>query len=127
VDLGDFLWTLVVIFFMVVYFMILFSVIGDLFRSKDLNGFSKTIWIFALLFLPLISLLVYVIARGDGMAERQIEAVGRAQEQQMAMAKQIVATDSSSAADQIHKAKELLDSGAISQAEYDAIKAKALA
>ncbi|HUW17189.1 MAG TPA: SHOCT domain-containing protein [Actinomycetes bacterium] len=126
-DLGDFLWTLVVIFFMVVYFMILFSVIGDLFRSKDLNGFSKTIWIFALLFLPLISLLVYVIARGDGMAERQIEAVGRAQEQQMAMAKQIVATDSSSAADQIHKAKELLDSGAISQAEYDAIKAKALA
>ncbi len=126
-DLGDFLWSLVVIFFMVIYFMMLFSVIGDLFRSKDLNGFSKVIWIIALLFLPLISLLVYMIVRGDGMADRAIAAAGRAQDQQMEMAKQIVATDSSSAADQIAQAKNLLDSGAISQAEYDALKAKALA
>ena len=126
-DLGDFLWSLVVIFFMVIYFMMLFSVIGDLFRSRDLNGFSKVIWIIALLFLPLLSLLVYMIVRGDGMADRAIAAAGRAQEQQLAAAQQIVAGQAVSAADQIAQAKSLLDSGAISQAEYDSIKAKALA
>lgn len=125
-DLGDFLWSLVVIFFMVIYFMMLFSVIGDLFRSKDLNGFSKFIWVLALLFLPFLSLFLYLIIRGNGMADRAIVAAGDAQQQQMAMAKQIVASDGGSAADQIHKAKQLLDSGAITQAEFDSIKAKAL-
>lgn len=124
-DLGDFLWSLVVIFFMVIYFMMLFSVIGDLFRSKDIGGFAKTIWILALLFLPLLSLLVYMIVRGSGMADRAIAAAGDARNQQVAMAKQIVASEGG-AADQIAKAKQLLDSGAISQAEYDAIKAKAI-
>ena len=69
-DLGDFMWSLFVIFFMVIYFMILFSIIGDLFRSHDLNGVSKAIWVLAILFLPLISMLIYLIVRGDGMAER---------------------------------------------------------
>lgn len=125
-DLGDFLWSLVVIFFMVIYFMMLFSVIGDLFRSKDLNGFSKAIWVLALLVLPFLSLFLYLIIRGNGMADRAIAAAGDAQQQQMAMAKQIVASEGSGAADQIHKAKQLLDAGAITQAEYDSIKAKAL-
>ena len=124
-DLGDFLWAMVVFFFMVMYFMILFNVLGDLFRSKDLNGFSKTIWILALLVLPLISLLIYLIVRGDGMSERAIAAAGKMHDQQVAMAKQIVASEGSPA-DQVAKAKELLDSGAITQAEYDAMKAKAL-
>jgi type VI protein secretion system component VasK len=126
VNLGDFLWAMVVFFFMVMYFMILFNVLGDLFRSKDLNGFSKTIWVLALLVLPLISLLIYLIVRGDGMSERAIEAAGKMHDQQVAMAKQIVSSEGSPA-DQIHKAKELLDAGAITQAEYDSIKAKALA
>jgi hypothetical protein len=127
VDLGDFLWSLVVIFFMVIYFMMLFSVIGDLFRSKDLSGFAKVLWILALLFFPLISLLVYMIVRGDGMADRAIAAAGRAQDQQMQAARQMVAGETASAADQIAQAKNLLDDGAITQAEYDSIKAKALA
>lgn len=125
-DLGDFLWAMVVFFFMVMYFMILFNILGDLFRSKDLNGFSKTIWILALFFLPFLSILIYMVVRGNGMADRAIEAAGKAREQQVAMAKQIVSSEGT-AADQIHKAKELLDAGAITQAEYDAIKAKALA
>jgi hypothetical protein len=126
VSFGDFLWSLLIIFFMVIYFMMLFSVIGDLFRSRDLSGFAKVLWILALLFFPLISLLVYMIVRGDGMADRAIAAAGRAQEQQLAAAKQIVAGEAASATDQIAQAKSLLDSGAITQAEYDSIKAKAL-
>ena len=91
-DLGDFMWSLLVIFFMVMYFMILFSIIGDLFRSHDLNGVSKAIWVLAILFLPLISILIYLIVRGDGMAERGIAAAKKAQEQQLQMAQQIVAS-----------------------------------
>jgi len=91
-DLGDFMWSLFVIFFMVIYFMILFSIIGDLFRSHDLNGVSKAIWVLAILFLPLISILIYLIVRGDGMAERSIAAAKHAQELQLQMAQQIVAS-----------------------------------
>ena len=72
-NLGDFLWTLVVIFFMVVYFMILFSILSDLFRSKDMGGAAKTIWVIAILFLPFISILVYLITRGNGMPQRAME------------------------------------------------------
>lgn len=125
-DLGDFLWSLIVIFFMVIYFMILFSIIGDLFRSHDLNGFSKAIWVLALLFLPLLSILVYLIARGDGMTERAIAAAQKQQEQQVQMAKQVVATSGGGSADQIAQAKQLLDSGAITAEEYDTLKKKAL-
>ena len=125
-DLGDFLWSLMVIFFMVIYFMILLSIVGDLFRSHDLNGFSKAIWILALLFLPLISILIYMIVRGDGMSERAIAAAHKMQEQQVQMAQQVVASSGSGATDQIAQAKGLLDSGAISAEEYDALKKKAL-
>ena len=92
-DLGDFLWSLLVIFFMVMYFMILFSIIGDLFRSHDLNGASKAIWVLAILFLPLISILIYLIVRGDGMAERALASARQAQELQLQMAQQIVASN----------------------------------
>jgi L-cystine uptake protein TcyP (sodium:dicarboxylate symporter family) len=127
-DLGDVFWSLLVIFFMVIYFMIIFSIIGDLFRSHDIGGFSKAIWVLALLFLPLITPLVYLIVRGSGMTDRAITAAQRAQEQQVAVAKQVVASSGSGASttDQIAHGKELLDSGAITAEEYDAIKKKAL-
>ncbi|HVQ18110.1 MAG TPA: SHOCT domain-containing protein [Actinomycetes bacterium] len=126
-DLGDFMWSLLVIFFMVIYFMILFSIISDLFRSHDLNGVSKAIWVLALLVLPLISILIYLITRGDGMTQRAIEGAKKAQEQQVQMASQVVAgAGGGSASDQIAQAKQLLDSGAINAAEFDALKKKAL-
>lgn len=127
-DLGDFLWALLVFFFMVIYFMIIFSIFGDLFRSKDLGGFSKAIWVLAIFVLPLIVPLIYLIVRGGGMADRSIEAAQRAQEQQVAMAKTIVDTSGAgaSSADQIAQGKQLLDSGAITDEEYQALKAKAL-
>jgi Na+-translocating ferredoxin:NAD+ oxidoreductase RnfE subunit len=123
VEFGQFLWSLLIIFFMIMYFMILFSVVIDLFRNHQMNGFVKALWIIALIFIPLISLLIYVIVYGRSMALRQQTAVVEAQQDQAAYIKQVAGT---SPADQIAQAQQLLTSGAISQEEFDKLKAKAL-
>ena len=122
-EFGQFLWSLLVIFFMIMYFMILFSVVIDLFRNHQMGGFAKALWIIFLIFIPLISLLVYVIVYGKSMAQRQQAAVTEAQQEQDAYIKQVAGT---SPAEQIAQAQQLLSSGAISQDEYDKLKAKAL-
>ena len=119
----DLLWTLLVIYFLFFVLMILFTIVVDIFRSKDLGGFAKALWIIFLVILPLIGALVYLIARHDGMAQRQAEAQ-KAQKQQFDS--YVRETASSGPADEIARAKGLLDSGAISQEEFDALKAKAL-
>jgi ABC-type multidrug transport system fused ATPase/permease subunit len=121
---GDLLWYSIIIFFFVTFLMVLFYIFGDIFRDHDLNGLGKTLWILFIIILPLLGSLIYLIARGQGMSERSVKAAKEMQDAQNAYIRDVAG---SSAADQIHKAKELLDSGAISQAEYDAIKAKALA
>jgi hypothetical protein len=123
VEFGQFLWSLLLIFFMIMYFMILFSVVIDLFRNHQMGGFAKALWIIFLIFIPLISLLVYVIVYGKGMAERQQSAVVQAQQDQDAYIKQVAGT---SPAEQIAQAQQLLNSGAISQDEFDKLKTKAL-
>ena len=124
-DNGSFLLALFEFFLFFAWFMCLFWVLGDIFRSKDLGGGAKTFWIFFVIIIPWLGVLVYVIARGKGMQERQLE---QAQDMQAAQAEYIksVAGASVSPADQISSAKGLLDSGAITQAEFDQIKAKAL-
>lgn len=122
-EFGQFLWSLLIIFFMIMYFMILFSVVIDLFRNHQMGGFAKALWIIFLIFIPLISLLVYVIVYGKGMAERQQSAVVQAQQEQDAYIKQVAGT---SPAEQIAQAQQLLNSGAISQDEFDKLKSKAL-
>lgn len=122
-EFGQFLWSLLIIFFMIMYFMVLFSVIIDLFRNHEMSGIMKAVWIILLIFIPLISLLIYVIVYGKGMAERQQAAVITAQKEQDAYIKQVAGT---SPAEQIAQAQQLLNSGAISQDEFDKIKAKAL-
>lgn len=126
-EFGQFLYSLIIIFFMIVYFMMLFNIIFDIFRDHEMNGFVKAIWLIFLLFIPLISMLVYVIARGPGMAKRNQKAVEEAQKAQLEYAKQLVNQSGSTTVDQIADAQKLLDSGAITQAEFDQIKAKALA
>ena len=123
-DFWDIIWFIIVTFAFVAYLMVLFSILSDLFRDKDTGGFAKAIWVIALIFFPFLTALIYLIARGQGMAERNVKAAKQMQDAQSAYIRDVAG---SSAADQIHKAKELLDAGAISQAEYDAIKAKALA
>ena len=124
-DNGSFLLALFEFFLFFAWFMCLFWVLGDIFRSKDLGGGAKTFWIFFVIIIPWLGGLVYVIARGKGMQERQIE---QARDMQAAQAEYIksVAAASATPTDQISSAKALLDSGAISQAEFDQIKAKAL-
>jgi len=120
-----FLWSLIVIFFMVVYFMMLFSVIVDIFRRHDIHGGKKALWLLFILVAPLLGLLIYLIVNGHGIAERQAKDVQHSQQQFDEHVKAVAA--GSSSADQIAKAKELLDAGTITQAEFDQMKAKALA
>ena len=124
-DNGSFLLALFEFFLFFAWIMCLFWVLGDIFRSKDLGGGAKTIWVLFVIIIPWLGVLVYVVARGKGMQARQLE---QAKDMQAAQAEYIrsVAGTSASATDQIASAKGLLDSGAITQAEFDAIKAKAL-
>ena len=122
-EFGQFLWSLLIIFLMIMYFMVLFSVILDLFRNHEMSGIMKAVWIILLIFIPLISLLIYVIIYGRGMAERQQAAVVTAQKEQEAYIQKVAG---SSPTEQIAQAQELLSSGAISQEEFDKLKAKAL-
>ncbi|ROS73298.1 SHOCT domain-containing protein [Cellulomonas sp. PhB143] len=126
----DFFWLIVISFAFVAYLILLFQIIGDLFRDNKLSGWWKAVWIFFLICIPLITALIYLIARGRGMTERQIAAVQQAKADSDAYIRS-VATNGSGAgaatpADQIAQAKQLLDSGAINAAEFESLKAKAL-
>ena len=120
----DLLWSLIIIFFFVVYFMMLFSVIVDVFRRHDIHGGKKALWLLFILVAPLLGLLIYLIVNSHGIAERQQKDVQKSQAEFDSYVKSVAGSDS---ADQIAKAKSLLDAGTISQAEFDQLKAKALA
>ena len=127
-DNGSFLLALLEFFLFFAWFMCLFWIFGDIFRSKDLGGGAKTFWVFFVILIPWLGILVYLIARGKGMHERQLEQAQAMQRAQAEYIKSVAASGSSSgAADQITSAKGLLDSGTITQAEFNQIKAKALA
>ena len=122
----DFFWFIISFFLLMAYLVVLFQILTDLFRDRDTSGAAKAFWVFFLIILPLITSLVYLIARGQGMAERNIAAIKSAQASQEDYIRS-VSGGGASPADEIAQAKGLLDSGAISQAEFDALKAKALA
>jgi len=113
------------VFVFVAYLMVVFSILADIFRDHSLNGWLKAVWIIFLIFVPFLTALVYLIARGGSMQKRSIAQAQELQAAQDAYIRQTAG--SSSATEDIAKAKSLLDSGAISQAEFDALKAKALA
>ena len=120
----DVLWTMLIFFAWVMWFWLLIVIIGDLFRRRDIGGGKKTVWLIFVLFLPFLGVFAYVIANSHSMAERN-EARAQAQKAEFDQYVRTV-SESGGAAAEIDKAKQLLDSGAISQAEYDALKAKAL-
>ena len=124
----DVIWFFLAIFLWVAFFMLLFTVITDLIRSRDLGGGAKTVWAIVLIFLPFLGTFIYLIARGGGMAERAVDAAQRQQDLAVGYAQSVVAaTGGGGAASQIEKAKQLLDAGTISQEEFDKLKSKALA
>lgn len=121
----DLVWLMFGTFFFISYLMILFQVVADLFRDSKLGGVAKGAWIVALVFLPLLTALAYVITRGQGMAERQRAVQEQTKADAEAYIRQVAGGPTP--ADQIASAKKLLDAGTISQEEFARLKAKALA
>lgn len=120
----DFVWLIFSAFLFIAYLFVMFQIVVDLFRDDKLGGFAKAVWIVGLIFLPVLTALIYIIARGGGMAGRQLAAVQRAKSDTDAYIRHVAGK---SPAEQIADAKALLDAGTISQEEFAKLKAKALA
>jgi ABC-type multidrug transport system fused ATPase/permease subunit len=120
----DVLWTMFIFFLWVIWFWLLFTVFVDIFRRNDISGGRKALWLIFVIILPLLGVLIYIIVENDGMTQRNIE---RAQAQRAQLDDYVRETASGGAAAEIANAKTLLDQGTITQAEFDAIKQKALA
>jgi hypothetical protein len=118
------LWFCFVSFVFIAYLMVMFSIIADIFRDPDASGVAKAVWFIALIFLPFVTAIVYLIARGKSMQERSARQVAAAKRQQDEYIRDVAG---SSSADQIEKGRVMLDQGAITPAEFDLLKAKALA
>ncbi|MER7604488.1 SHOCT domain-containing protein [Nocardioides sp. NPDC127503] len=119
----DIIWFIIVSFAFVAYLMVLFNIVTDLFRDKSVSGGMKAVWMLGLIFLPFLIAVIYLIVRGKGMAERQNEVV---QNVRAAQDDYIRSVAGSSPAEEIAKAQQLLDAGTITQAEFAALKAKAV-
>lgn len=121
----DILWTMLIFFLWITWFWLLITVFADIFRRRDIGGGAKTLWLIFTIVLPFLGVFIYILTQHDKMAERNID---RAQAQQAQFDTYVRETaGSGGAAAEIEKAKALLDSGAITQAEFEAIKQKALA
>ena len=118
-------WLLIWWFLFFAYLVILFQIIGDLFRDHELSGWWKALWIIGLIAVPFLIALIYIIARGKGMAERQLQAVQQAKSDTDSYIREVAA--GKSPAEHITEAKALLDAGTIDQNEFAQLKAKALA
>ena len=121
----DVLYTLLIFFFWVIWFWLLITVFSDVFRRSDLSGWGKAGWIILVIVLPYVGVFIYMIANHQGMTERSTKEV-KAQQQQFDDYVRYVAGNGGPA-DQVEKAKQLLDSGAIDAAEFEQLKRKALA
>lgn len=122
---GDVLIWFIEIFFFVVWFWLLMSVVSDLFRDHEASGVTKALWVVLVFFFPVFGILAYLIVRGGGMAARTAQAQKEAQDRFDSYVRSVAGTPMGPA-DQIEKAKALLDAGAIDRAEFDRLKAKAL-
>jgi len=121
----DVMFSMFVFFLWILWFWLLFTVFADIFRRRDISGLGKTGWILFCIFLPFLGVFIYLISQGQHMAERNMAQV---QAQQAATDQYVRETaGSAGAAGEIERAKNLLDSGAITQDEFNAIKQKALA
>ena len=121
----DVLWTMLVFFIWIAWFMILFRVLADIFRRHDIGGGSKVLWIAFVILLPFLGVFVYIITQSHHMAERDLKRAQASQEQFDDYVKSVAGPGGPAA--EIEKANALLSSGAITQAEFDEIKRKALA
>ena len=121
----DVFWTMLVFFLWIAWFIILFRVIVDLFRRHDISGFGKVVWMIFVIILPFLGVFIYLITQGHKMTERDVKEAQAAQSQFDDYVKTVASSGGPAA--EIERAHGLLSSGAITQAEFDQIKAKALA
>jgi Short C-terminal domain/Phospholipase_D-nuclease N-terminal len=121
----DVFWTMLIFFVWVAWFMLLFRVFGDIFRRNDIGGGAKVLWIVFVLLVPFLGVFIYLIAENKGMTERNMQQLQARREANDAYIQSVAGSGGSAA--EIEKAKQLLDSGAITQSEFDALKQKALA
>jgi hypothetical protein len=119
----DVLWTMFIFFAWVIWFFLLFRVFGDIFRRHDLSGWGKVGWTILVIIIPFVGVFIYLLVNSQGLAERDTSQAQKAQSQM----DDYIRTTAGGSAAEIEKAKQLLDSGAITQAEFDQIKAQALA
>jgi predicted ferric reductase len=124
-DFWDIVWFIIIFFAFMAYLMVLFMILSDLMSDDKTSGWVKGIWVVALVLLPLITSLIYLIARGSDMAKRRAAEVKTVQRMQEDYIRDVAGQ--TAPADQVARAKDLLDSGTITQAEFDTLKAKALA
>lgn len=120
----DFIWTIFWLFLLVAWFWIVITVIADVFRSRDLNGLQKGLWVFFIIIIPWLGVLIYIIVRGDGMRDRDVEAMEKAEEVRRKYIQNVAGTTST--ADELTKLAELRDKGVISADEFETQKAKLL-
>jgi hypothetical protein len=118
----DVFWTIIIFFFWVIWIWIVITVLVDVFRRHDIGGFAKALWVIFVVIVPWLGVLIYLIVEHDGMRERSVKQASAQKEQ----FDQYVREAAGGSADDIAKAKQLLDQGAITQDEFDALKAKAL-
>ena len=121
----DVFWSIFAFFLWILWFWLLFTVFADIFRRHDISGWAKAAWLIFCIFLPFLGVFVYLITQNVGMTERNLERTRAQREQFDDYVRQTAAGGGS--AGEIEKAKQLLDSGAITQAEFEALKQKALA
>ena len=119
----DVLWSMIIFFFWIIWIWIVITVLMDIFRRHDIGGWAKAAWVIFVIILPWLGVLIYLIAQHDGMRERNLQQA----KAQKAEFDEYVRSASGGSATEIAKAKELLDSGAITQQEFEGLKAKALA
>ena len=127
VSFGDIFWSVLWFFFLFIWLMVLFHVLTDLFRDRSVSGVTKTLWVLFLVFLPFLAVFIYLLVRGKGMGERTAAQRQQAQQEFAGYVRNVAATSEPAPAEQIAKAKELLDAGTIDQSEFERLKAKALA
>src|SRR3954453_2564872 len=122
----DVFWTMIIFFSWVIWIWMVVVILTDVFRRRDIGGGHKALWVVFLIVVPFLGVLVYLIAQHNQMAERSAEQAATIQKQNEEYIRSVSSSSADGAADQIQKGKSLLDSGAISQAEFDSLKAKAL-
>jgi hypothetical protein len=124
VGLGDLIWTSIWIFFLIMFIWVFISIISDLFRDHELSGVAKALWVVALIIFPLVGSLVYLIVRGQGMAERSARQARHAQAEFDSYIRTTAASSGSGPVDDLTRLSELRSSGALTDAEYETVKAR---